>query len=49
MNTEKKYHRAKKSLGQNFLTDQNICRKIVDAIRPSHDDHIFEIGPGQGL
>ncbi|WP_319466931.1 16S rRNA (adenine(1518)-N(6)/adenine(1519)-N(6))-dimethyltransferase RsmA [uncultured Pseudodesulfovibrio sp.] len=48
MNTEKKYHRAKKSLGQNFLTDQNICRKIVDAIRPNHDDHIFEIGPGQG-
>ena len=25
-------HRAKKSLGQNFLRDPNICRKIVDAL-----------------
>lgn len=41
-------HRAKKSLGQNFLTDPNICRKIVDAVRPSGDDYIIEIGPGQG-
>ena len=24
-------HRAKKSLGQNFLKDANICRKIVEA------------------
>jgi len=41
-------HRAKKSLGQNFLTDPNICRKIVDALAPSPDDSIIEIGPGQG-
>lgn len=41
-------HRAKKSLGQNFLQDQNICRKIVDAIDPSPEDSIFEIGPGKG-
>lgn len=41
-------HRAKKSLGQNFLVDQNICRKIVSSIKPGHDDHIIEIGPGQG-
>lgn len=41
-------HRAKKSLGQNFLIDQNICRKIVDAVRPGEDDFIIEIGPGQG-
>jgi len=41
-------HRAKKSLGQNFLTDPNICRKIVDALAPSADDYIIEIGPGQG-
>ncbi|BCS87227.1 16S rRNA (adenine(1518)-N(6)/adenine(1519)-N(6))-dimethyltransferase RsmA [Pseudodesulfovibrio sediminis] len=41
-------HRAKKSLGQNFLIDQNICRKIVDALDPGSDDIIIEIGPGQG-
>lgn len=41
-------HRAKKSLGQNFLTDPNICRKIVDALAPAPDDYIIEIGPGQG-
>lgn len=41
-------HRAKKSLGQNFLIDQNICYKIVDAIHPDQSDNIIEIGPGQG-
>ncbi|WP_319584854.1 16S rRNA (adenine(1518)-N(6)/adenine(1519)-N(6))-dimethyltransferase RsmA [uncultured Pseudodesulfovibrio sp.] len=41
-------HRAKKSLGQNFLTDPNICRKIVDALAPGSEDYIIEIGPGQG-
>lgn len=41
-------HRAKKSLGQNFLRDPNICRKIVDSLAPGEDDHIIEIGPGQG-
>jgi len=41
-------HRAKKSLGQNFLTDSNICRKIVDALAPAPEDSLIEIGPGQG-
>ncbi|EGB13730.1 dimethyladenosine transferase [Pseudodesulfovibrio mercurii] len=41
-------HRAKKSLGQNFLTDRNICRKIVDALAPTPGASIIEIGPGQG-
>jgi 16S rRNA (adenine1518-N6/adenine1519-N6)-dimethyltransferase len=41
-------HRAKKSLGQNFLTDANICRRIVDAVSPGPGDTIIEIGPGQG-
>lgn len=48
MNEKKPKHRAKKSLGQNFLQDQNICRKIVDAIHPAQDDYIIEVGPGQG-
>lgn len=40
--------RAKKSLGQHFLVDDNICRKIVAAadIRPG--DRVLEIGPGLG-
>jgi 16S rRNA (adenine1518-N6/adenine1519-N6)-dimethyltransferase len=40
--------RAKKSLGQNFLVDPNIQRMIVDALQPSLDDEVMEIGPGQG-
>ncbi len=38
----------KKSLGQNFLTDKNISRKIVAAIGPESGDNILEIGPGTG-
>src|SRR5687768_13603873 len=40
--------RAKKSLGQNFLIDPNIQRKIVAAVEPQPDDVVVEIGPGQG-
>ena len=38
----------KKSLGQNFLKDQNIINKIVESINPSSNDLIIEIGPGAG-
>ena len=41
-------HRAKKSLGQNFLVDPNIQRKIVAALDPSPNDEVLEIGPGRG-
>ncbi len=41
-------HGAKKSLGQNFLVDPNLQRKIVAAIHPGPDDEILEIGPGRG-
>jgi 16S rRNA (adenine1518-N6/adenine1519-N6)-dimethyltransferase len=40
--------RAKKSLGQNFLVDQNLQRKIVAALEPGPDDEVLEIGPGPG-
>ena len=39
--------KAKKSLGQNFLTDQNILRKIVSLIEIKNKS-ILEIGPGTG-
>lgn len=40
--------RAKRSLGQNFLIDPNAQRRIVDALDPTPDDEVMEIGPGQG-
>lgn len=41
--------RAKKHLGQHFLTDKNICKKVADQYR-SHDGctKVLEIGPGMG-
>lgn len=41
--------RPKKSLGQNFLIDPNYKRKIIEAITPSLNDEILEIGPGRGV
>ncbi len=38
----------KKSLGQNFLRDENIARKIVESLRLDPGDVVVEIGPGQG-
>ena len=40
--------RPRKSLGQNFLRDPNIARKIVAAVAPRSDDVMVEIGPGEG-
>ena len=40
--------RARKHLGQHFLTDGNVIRKIIDAIAPKPDEHFVEIGPGHG-
>lgn len=39
--------RAKKRLGQHFLTDQSILAKIADFIPPQADT-LLEIGPGRG-
>ena len=40
--------KAKKSLGQNFLIDENVIRKISESITVTKDDLILEIGPGMG-
>ncbi len=40
--------RPKKSLGQHFLTDQNIIDKIADAVPAEPTDRVIEIGPGTG-
>ena len=39
---------TKKSLGQHFLRDGNMIRKIVDAIPADPKDKVIEIGPGSG-
>jgi len=38
----------KKSLGQHFLKDKNICAKIVKALNLEPEDTVLEIGPGRG-
>ncbi|MBL7752228.1 MAG: 16S rRNA (adenine(1518)-N(6)/adenine(1519)-N(6))-dimethyltransferase, partial [Chitinophagaceae bacterium] len=38
----------KKSLGQHFLKDENICRKIVQDLRERPFTQLLEVGPGGG-
>lgn len=40
--------RPKQSLGQNFLHDPNMVRKIVDALRAPADAPVVEVGAGTG-
>lgn len=40
--------KPKQSLGQNFLVDDNISRKIVQSLSLKSTDVVLEIGPGQG-
>lgn len=39
---------AKKSLGQNFLHDQEVLRRIAELSRPEPGSGLIEIGPGTG-
>ena len=41
--------RAKKALGQHFLTDQGIARSIVDALSEGGVRDVLEVGPGMGV
>ena len=41
--------RAKKHLGQHFLTDQNIAGKIVDSLSFEGYHKVLEVGPGMGV
>ena len=40
--------KPKKSLGQNFLVDKNILKKISDSVKIDSNSIILEIGPGTG-
>ena len=42
------YNIAKKSLGQNFLIDQNIIKKIIEIGNIEKNKTVLEIGPGYG-
>lgn len=43
-----KGHLPRRRFSQNFLSDENISRKIVEALNISDSDLILEIGPGTG-
>ncbi len=57
--TNNKYHkenktaegdvRAKKHLGQHFLTDEKTARNIAESLTYSGYDNVLEIGPGMGV
>ena len=38
----------KKSLGQHFLKDENICRKIIAGLKEHSFSQLLEVGPGGG-
>lgn len=41
--------KAKKHLGQNFLTNQQIVQKIIAAAAIRSNDQVVEVGPGMGI
>src|SRR4051795_6023876 len=47
-NSPSAHPRAKKSLGQNFLSDERVITRIVDAFAPRAGETVIEIGPGRG-
>jgi 16S rRNA (adenine1518-N6/adenine1519-N6)-dimethyltransferase len=41
--------KAKKHLGQHFLTDENIAKNIANALTENGYENVLEIGPGMGV
>jgi len=41
-------HQARKRFGQNFLQDASVIDRITAAVHPQSNEHLVEIGPGQG-
>lgn len=41
--------RAKKSLGQHFLTDLTVAQRIVEALEPGDGGNVLEVGCGMGV
>ena len=40
--------RAKKSLGQHFLRDVKVIKKIINSLSIEPTEHVLEVGPGRG-
>ena len=40
--------KPRKKLGQNFIIDQNVIKKIVDCVSINDENEILEIGAGTG-
>ena len=49
MQEQRRYVRKRKALGQHFLTDRSVLKKIVRCINPQDEDIIIEIGSGKGV
>ena len=41
-------HTPRKRFGQNFLRDESVIEAIARAVAPRAEDHLVEIGPGEG-
>jgi len=41
--------RAKKHLGQHFLTDTHLAKKMVESLKPKEEGRVLEVGPGKGV
>ena len=41
-------HTPRKRFGQNFLRDESVIEAIARAVAPQAEDHLVEIGPGEG-
>src|SRR5208283_5043625 len=41
-------HQPRKRFGQNFLIDQGVLQEIMRCLALQPNDHVIEIGPGQG-
>jgi 16S rRNA (adenine1518-N6/adenine1519-N6)-dimethyltransferase len=42
-------HTPRKRFGQNFLRDEAVIQRIVMAVNPAANEHLVEIGPGEGV
>ncbi len=45
--SEEQKHKPRKRFGQNFLQDNSVISRLVEAINPQAQDNMVEIGPGQ--
>ena len=49
MNISTNQVKPKKALGQHFLTDENIARRIAETLNGYIGTPVLEVGPGMGV